>query len=211
MIKLPSPGKFELGGGALCLDFVDTLDGRFEPQPIELIGSYQDLLQFALATRVVTATEVMELNARAARVPDEAARSRDRALQLREALFRVFLAVAEKRRAVASDLAIVGRSAARAVQYGELCEGDGQFIWTWDRADDELDRPLWPVALSALELLQHGPLDRVHKCAAEDCGVLFLDTTRNRSRKWCSRLGCGNRSRVRRYRDRQRTGAASDL
>jgi predicted RNA-binding Zn ribbon-like protein len=77
----------------------------------------------------------------------------------------------------------------------------GGFALTWE--GDHLERPLWPIAVAAVDLLRSGPLDRLKAC--EECPWLFLDTSRNRSRRWCSMDDCGSRRKMRRYRERRAT------
>src|ERR671930_579256 len=73
------------------------------------------------------------------------------------------------------------------------------FAWV---ADDVLA----PVVWSAAELLTSGPLERVRECPGDDtCGWLFLDTSRNGSRRWCDMRTCGNRAKARRYYRRAST------
>lgn len=81
--------------------------------------------------------------------------------------------------------------------------------WTWREDDEALERVLWPVARSAVELAVSGRLDRVKQCPVPDggCGWLFLDTTKNGIRRWCSMQGCGGRAKARRqYARRQAAG-----
>lgn len=66
------------------------------------------------------------------------------------------------------------------------------------------------LALHALDLVQTMPLDRLRRCDDDACGWLFLDTTRNHSRRWCSSGDCGNRDRARRHYARGRTTAHPD-
>jgi predicted RNA-binding Zn ribbon-like protein len=81
---------------------------------------------------------------------------------------------------------------------------DAEFAWDWAEDPDSLDRVLWVVARSAGELLTSDQLDRVRQCADDrGCGYLFLDTSRNRSRRWCSMESCGNRAKARRHYQRQ--------
>ncbi|MCL4370559.1 MAG: CGNR zinc finger domain-containing protein [Chloroflexi bacterium] len=65
---------------------------------------------------------------------------------------------------------------------------------------------LWPVARSAGELLTSSELGRVRKCAGYPCGRLFLDTSRNQSRRWCDMKSCGNLAKARRHYARIRAG-----
>lgn len=66
-----------------------------------------------------------------------------------------------------------------------------------------------PVVLSALALAREYP-GRVRACASERCGALFLDTTRNRSRRWCSMEICGARAKASAYYRRHRCGDAPE-
>jgi predicted RNA-binding Zn ribbon-like protein len=89
-------------------------------------------------------------------------------------------------------LARVVQRAGAAVERAHLA---GRHL-AWD--GHHLERPLWPIAVSALDLLRDGPLDQLKAC--EDCPWLFLDTSRNHSRRWCSMADCGTRVKMRRYR-----------
>jgi len=70
------------------------------------------------------------------------------------------------------------------------------FAWTWGE-DRSLARPLWPVVHAAIHLLLAGPLDRVKQCGG--CRYLFVDESRNRTRRWCSMEDCGTDEKMRRY------------
>lgn len=80
--------------------------------------------------------------------------------------------------------------------------------WTLD-ARGPLDLPR-VLALHALDLVQTMPLARLRRCEDDGCGWLFLDTTRNHSRRWCSSGDCGNRDRARRHYARGRATARRD-
>ena len=80
---------------------------------------------------------------------------------------------------------------------------EGLFRWSWAE-EEALDCMLWPVVRSAAELLNSDLLSRVRVCPADDCAWLFLDQSRNRSRRWCDMSTCGNRSKARRFREAQR-------
>ncbi len=85
----------------------------------------------------------------------------------------------------------------------------GGFAWEWDAGGDVLARPLWALARSAADLLTSPRLSRVRECPGEDgCGWLFLDTSKNGSRRWCSMQGCGSRAKARRYAGRRRGRSA---
>ena len=60
------------------------------------------------------------------------------------------------------------------------------------------------VALAATELLAGDHLHRVRECEGRNCGWLFLDTTRNGTRRWCTAEECGSLARVTRFRAKHR-------
>jgi predicted RNA-binding Zn ribbon-like protein len=64
------------------------------------------------------------------------------------------------------------------------------------------------LALAALRLTEREDLDRLRQCHDEHCGWLFLDRSKNASRRWCSSADCGNRTRARRHAERRREAAA---
>ena len=59
-----------------------------------------------------------------------------------------------------------------------------------------------PIVLAAAELLTSPQRLKIRACAAEDCGWLFLDTSRSGRRRWCTMESCGNRAKARRFHAR---------
>jgi predicted RNA-binding Zn ribbon-like protein len=188
----------ELVGGAVALDFANTREG--DPGPDHL-REFDDLAAWGAHAGVIDAGTAERLAGAAPEHPSDAERALERALRLRTAVDRIFRALAEGREPAAGALGELRRIHAQAVAHGRLVRGGGRFDWTWDGED--LDRVLWPVAGSAVDLLRSGPLDRLKACAA--CPWLFLDLSRNRSRRWCSMNECGGRAKMRRYRARRAT------
>jgi predicted RNA-binding Zn ribbon-like protein len=130
-----------------------------------------------------------------------AARAFERARALRETIHRVFRAHALKEQPDANDLALLARSYASALEHAKLTRADSArgYVWTFDEAAASFDLPSWPLALSAVDLLESDELEHVRECGGRGCGWLFLDETRNHGRRWCVATACGNRERVRRY------------
>lgn len=58
------------------------------------------------------------------------------------------------------------------------------------------------LAAAAAKVAIEGRIDRVKICPADDCQWAFYDTSRNRSRQWCSMKVCGNRAKARAHRER---------
>lgn len=192
-----------LVGGLLCLDFVNTASARYTESPTERLFTYNDLVAWAERAEIVSADLGRLLHAEAVRRPDSAAAVFQRAVELREALFRVFYSVIAHAAPSADDLAVLNSHVAASYPQLRLAHSGSEFVWMW--ADDgiHLDRILWPVVRSAVEELTTGELDRISMCAGEHCGWLFVDRSKNHSRRWCDMKECGNVAKVRRYRRRR--------
>lgn len=197
--------RFDLSAGTLALNFVNTLEGRYDDQPGEMLPAYGEIIAFMEASGVIDERHASRLRKASRAHPKAATASHADAVRLREALFGVFHAIAEERDAPADDLAALNVFLSRTLPHGRVVAGNARdFVWQWESDETDLTGPLWPIAYDALELLLHGPLDRVRECAADDCGWLFIDTTRNRARRWCSMQSCGNRAKVQHFRERAR-------
>ena len=132
----------------------------------------------------------------ARREPAEAEAVYHDALKLRDALYGVFRAVADGSDPPTGSLEILRQYECEALSRGMLTPGDHGFQWEWTDERD-LGRPVWTVAHAATGLLTSGGLDRLKRCAA--CRWLFLDESRNHSRRWCTMEVCGTHEKVRRY------------
>lgn len=187
----------------MCLDFVNTVGGRDAAGAVirDKIGGYRDLLDWSRAAGAVDAPAAGRLQRRMALHPGEAAAALDRAIRLREALYRIFPRAAAGRRAPASDVAILNQELAIARAHQHLMQRAGRLCWGFAERDT-LEQILWPISLSAGELLTSKDLGRLGQCRGEECGWLFLDTSRSRRRRWCDMRDCGNRAKVKRFRAR---------
>jgi predicted RNA-binding Zn ribbon-like protein len=206
-IAYHSPEGLKLLGGRLCLDFVNTVDGRTSDERREdYLPGYAELVRWSVRAGALTAAQAARLLERAARRSGEVEAAHERALALREALYRVALAAVERAAPAADDLALLNAAVAEAMARARLRpSAGGTLAWEWDEADDAPDRMLWPIARSAAELLTDpGELARVRQCPGANCGWLFLDETKNRSRRWCDMEVCGNRAKARRHYARAR-------
>jgi predicted RNA-binding Zn ribbon-like protein len=201
---------FELSGGWLCLDFANTLEDRPSTHPQELLNSYSDLLSWSKQAQVLTDQEAHQLLAEAARRPAEASGVLKRAIALREVIYRIFNALAEDASPEENDLVSLNRAIAEAMTHAHLVPQVDGFAWDWDGNDRNLDRMLWPVVRSAADLLTSDELHDVRVCASDTCNWLFIDTSKNHSRRWCSMKSCGNRAKARRHYDRKK-GSSADL
>ena len=198
---METPGHIEtlrVVGGNVALDFVNTQGGvpdREEPED-EFLRSYEDLVAWAHRLGLVTGAEMGRLLRSARAQPRRAGATYRRALLLRGHLYELFRAVALGRRVPRRSIEVLRDAEADALARGELVSSGGRYRWGWAGSDD-LARPLWPVAHAAADLLTSERLERVKACRA--CRWLFVDESKNRSRRWCTMEECGTHEKMRRY------------
>jgi predicted RNA-binding Zn ribbon-like protein len=213
-----SAAKMRLVGGQLCLDFINTVDGRGSYSPRDnstsannvlgdKLGDYFDLVEWSRHAGITTVRESRRLIEEGRRKATEARKVFERAIALREALYRIFKAVLTDRQPQGVDLDTVNDELQRARSHERLTRAGDGFTWEWTGSATALDRMLWSIAHSGAEYLTTGDLSRLHECGGEECGWLFEDTSKNRSRQWCHMQDCGNLEKVRRFRARQRRGS----
>jgi len=202
--------KLNLIGGALCLDFANTVGWRGGPDADETLLDYEDLVGWARRAGVLSERQGREGLKRAAAEAARARAAHRKAIALREALHRVFSSLAAGRAAEPADLATINAAVADAYRHLRLAPSGVDFAWEWYEVDGALDLPIWIVARSAADLLVSADLTRVRQCAGERCDGLFLDASRNRSRRWCDMAECGNRAKARRNYARRRDAATGD-
>ena len=198
-----SETTFELSGGALCLDFANTWGDR-QRADSDRLRSYGDLLAFARQSGALPAREAAALEREARRDPQQAQAALAAARGLRDALYGVLAAEARGEKVAPSDVAAVNDALAEALPHLRVAQSGDGFAWRWEHADGSLLLPLRPIARSIAELLTGDELRRVRECDGAACTWLFLDQSRNRSRRWCSMESCGNRAKARRHYHRRR-------
>ncbi|MCI0432139.1 MAG: CGNR zinc finger domain-containing protein [Gemmatimonadetes bacterium] len=190
-------------GGDLALDLVNTGSRRRTGPFRERLNSYEDLLIWAERLEVVGGERARRLRAVASSRPAEAARVLEDARALRETLYRVFSAETAGTPPAADDVAALSRAAADAASHREVRASADGYRYVWPDSD-RLDQVLWAPALAASDLLVSEDRARVKECATDDCTWLFMDMSRNRSRRWCDMSDCGNRAKARRHYARTR-------
>jgi predicted RNA-binding Zn ribbon-like protein len=181
---------------------VNTLGGGLElgPEPEhEHLRTYADLL--AWSVRVGTLEESAAERLSRAASPAAAARALGDALELRELADSVLRPIASRDVPPAAALRELEDGDRDAHAHARLEPAGSVYRWRWEDEDD-LRRPLWPLAHATIELLTEGPLDLLKPC--HGCRWLFLDRSKNHSRRWCSMEECGTSAKKRRYVERRR-------
>jgi predicted RNA-binding Zn ribbon-like protein len=205
----PEGSVFELTGGALCLDFANTVDNRPTRDAKELLRSYADLVAWSRQAGIINGDQAGKLYRKAEREPSAAGETLSRARALREALFAIFSSSVDKHAPPAESLDVLNTEIPAALSSQAIEKTDKGYRLEGTEEENALDRMLAPVVRSAVDLLTSHDLTRIRLCAADDCGWLFLDRSRNRSRQWCDMTVCGNRAKARRYYRRSKEGASA--
>jgi predicted RNA-binding Zn ribbon-like protein len=200
--------RYEFRGGATSLDFVNTVGWRLTDRPVEYLSSYEDLLAWGKQAGLLVEEKGL-LSEWATTHPEEARATLSRAIALREAVHEVLSTAIAGELHDDDALTVLNRELSEALSRLRVVHRPGNaWAWAWDQGGEDREPlpeyPLWPVARSAAELLTSPKLDRVKVCAGEGCGWMFMDESRNNSRRWCDSTDCGNRERVRKHLARKR-------
>jgi predicted RNA-binding Zn ribbon-like protein len=204
MTQGSAKSRFEFTGGKLCLDFANTVNNRTSDNPEELLTDYSSLVKWGEEAGVLTPKNLERLHQLAGEAPGHAQSALRYSIQLRDAIYAVFDAVAGRRAVPGGALTMINAAVQQASEHVRIVHGNRRFDWEWVLPESSLDSMLWPVARSAADLLTSDDLEYVRECAAGDCGWLFLDKTKNHRRRWCEMKTCGNRDKARRYYARKK-------
>ena len=179
---------FRFVTGRPSVDFTGTLGKRWRVPAVERIPAPADLGRW-FAESGLTAAPVQASPA-----------DLRHAHQLREALYRLMRGPAFGEQPAAADLELVNCWAARTPPALALRAGGARL--TTCLVEPTVTGLLALLARDGVEVLG-GPLDgRIRECSSQTCTLLYLDTSRAGSRRWCSMETCGSRDKMARYRRR---------
>jgi predicted RNA-binding Zn ribbon-like protein len=186
-------------GGNLCLDFVNTVEGRLDQHPEEFLHDYEDVVRWGEHVSLLSSAQTATLLEEAEKLPEAAEACFKSTIVLREVLHRIFLAQAHDMQPSQDDMNFLKQTYLNAVKHADLSQTPQGYKWQWLADEVALERILWYVAHAAVVLLCSSDVQRVKECpGANDCGWLFFDASKNFSRRWCSMEGCGSRVKMRR-------------
>jgi len=187
-------------GNAPSLDFVDTVHSRYDAGAHDYLPSYGELLEWARDGDLITVQQQRRLKRAAVDEPRKAARAVRRAHELRDLLYRLFLTVIRDERPSPVDMAAFNRWVGEMSGRRRIDHTERGLVWGWETGEGALEEPLWPIVLSAIGLLTTDDAKRIKECPApEGCGWLFLDKSKNGTRRWCNMRTCGNIAKARRH------------
>jgi predicted RNA-binding Zn ribbon-like protein len=195
-IAVRSPGtpiaKLAHRAGHRCLDFVNSLAATNEAAPRDSLPTPADYRTWAGMAGIAVGPPASEREEQAALA---------RARELREAILQIAAAMVDGRPTPKPAIEHLTDEAARSFRSRRLGREAGRLVWQRTRHD--LDSVTDLLAAEAAELFARDEPLPLKRCAGAGCGWFFLDTSRNKSRHWCSMADCGNRAKARRHRARQ--------
>lgn len=195
--------RWPLRGGMLCLDLANTQAYRGTGHEADLLHSYETLVAWSLAAGALEPSEAEPLLRAAAAAPDAAVEHVAQVRELRRAIHMVMQSVAGRTEPPQAALATLNAFLVESQVHGQIVRKDGGFEIRF-RPEDDMALPIWRLTDSAARLLLSPDRANVRECPGHECGWLFLDTTKNHSRRWCDSADCGNKARVRAYSERKR-------
>ena len=195
---------FQLVAAHPALDFINTLDWRFrESGPEELLQTYNDLIHFTEQSNLLTPTQAQHL----LRITTKrkAAKVLEASIELREAMSQTLYSSLDGHPPAATHLKILERHLQTAPLHQKLQWKDSALEWSFAGAEDAADLPVWLLAQSASGLITSEAMPRLRACDNLECKWLFLDTSKNHTKRWCDMKVCGNRMKARRFKAQRAT------
>jgi predicted RNA-binding Zn ribbon-like protein len=197
IVARPLLADLRIVGGNLALDFVNTRSGpRHGPADTEWLSSYDD---FAAWSRRVGVGDPGATPIDTAPSPAAVA-AFARVQACRDDMYEIFLALADGSAPPDAALRRMQLAYLEALAHAQLAGDTEGCAWRWDSGSGLL-APLWPIVAAAVGLLTDEPTDHIKPCHA--CRFMFIDHSKNGSRRWCSMDDCGKAAKIARYLQRR--------
>ncbi|MBS1802258.1 MAG: CGNR zinc finger domain-containing protein [Acidobacteria bacterium] len=194
---------FELSGGHPALDLVNTLDWRFRDSgPEELLEDYADVVRFVEQTGLMNAMDARKLLRSASE--NKAAKVLVSVRDLREAAAELLYAAVDGKSPSSSALKRLEEFFASAREQQKLRWDGEKLEWALPQASSFPSFPLWLLSLNTETLITSEQMPLLRECGNAECRWLFIDTSKNHTRRWCDMKICGNRMKARRFKAQHR-------
>lgn len=193
-------------GERLCMDFINTVSWRESAEKRrDWFTSYDKLVDWCIHAEVLTEQQAKALLLKAKEKPSEAGEVLKQAIEMREVMYRIFKSISKGTTPHPLDLERFNDSMRHSYQNLRVIHEKDRYELKFMHTEENLDIMLPPILQSAVDLLvSKNDLERVKQCEGDSCGWLFFDTSRNRSRRWCSMADCGNRAKARRFYQKEK-------
>jgi predicted RNA-binding Zn ribbon-like protein len=189
----------ELHRHRLCIDFINTLSWRGREVPAEGLIKYSDLITWSRQVGITTPQDANKLLKKADRHPADGKKVLLGAVDLRETIYRIFTAIIDDQEPAKKDLTAFNNYLSKTISLSRIINTQNGFSWNSGGDKSKMNWVLNPVIRSAADLLVSDELQKLKSCSDPMCGWLFLDISRNQSRRWCNMKDCGNRAKAKRF------------
>lgn len=196
--------RFQFIAGALCLDFANTIHNFRAEDKEEELRAISDLLQWAKEAGLLSGADHDRLAAHYNHNPREAAATLGKGTAIRDLLLSIFAGIANGRSISSLRQSELNSVLAQAPGLLRVMKKSDRIETKWMSAAEGVSQVFFAVLTSAAKLLASDRLGRIRECSSADCTWLFVDESRNRSRRWCEMRTCGNRIKARRHYQRSR-------
>ncbi len=192
--------------GLDCLDFINTVNWHGSTDVNkwrDRLHEYVDIAWWAHYGGILNKKQLQSFLQSANKHPIKAKEALEMAREFRETFFRIILARIGGASVSRKDLLFFNVLVKEAMTGGEFMYKGNSFIWQWEYDYSNLLAPLYSVIYSAAQLLLSDQLAHIGVCANSGCGWLYLDTSKNKNRRWCTMQVCGSRAKAKEYYYRQ--------
>lgn len=192
-----------LDGGCLCFDFINTVHNRKEAgKPRDYLKEYHDLTILGKRVEMMSLKRLKKLSAHAKANPAKAEEVLKEMKEVRELFYSFFSAIAAGEKVKARDLKSFNHYLSESLSNLRFVTESKDLQLAWRSDEPYLKEPLWRIMKSAYDILNEEPFDRIKEC--ELCGWIFLDESKNKSRRWCSMQTCGSIHKSKKYYHRKK-------
>jgi predicted RNA-binding Zn ribbon-like protein len=189
------PTLIPAGADDLCLGFANTRFWRGSSEPTETLAGFAELLQWLEGNAALPEGAVDQ----ASDDPDREIAIFDEAIEMREAIYRMFSAIAANQSVDDADLGALNDALQGAPSRRKLTGGGAGYAWVTAASGLTAAILLAPVIWSSADLLAQAGRRRIRRCANDQCLWLFVDNSKSGTRRWCDMAACGNRAKARRH------------
>ncbi len=195
-------GSYKVIGGELCFDFANTVSWRNRKSPHEWLDSFENLSIWCQLVGILDEFEAKHLVHTLTNTRKTGSGTLSELYSLREAIFNIFTAVADKKKPSEKDISHLNAFFKEKIEKQKILYNGSEFHMAWRKNLPPYEKIVHHIYDSVIYVMTQIDLTRVKKCSS--CEWLFHDISRNRSRRWCVMEDCGNRNKVNSFNKRQR-------
>jgi predicted RNA-binding Zn ribbon-like protein len=195
--------KWNLDGGVLCLDFINTIPDRKFGEPHDHLTDFSQVLNWCQSMKLLQDKDYQRLSALSVNDPEKGQAAFRKYIYVRENLWKILSAIANGKDPASKDVDQFNKNLSETLAKLKFEFQNNSYSLVLTKNKDDFHGPLDIILRSAFDLLTKEQKDRIKDCG--ECGVLYLDVSKNNTRQWCNPNSCGTVIRSRRYQQRKRS------